>query len=557
MYDTNLSDLEAQLATATDPERRIEILSDLAFWVIDLDLERSHTLIDELHLLSTSGKFANSPHLSGLAWSQFSFGWYYMRISDHDRALEYFTAAEEQFTRLDLLEGQRNAANGLGIVYLQLARFDSALECFLKALGTDENILDPFFLSGVLNNLGVLYVELDDLEQALDYLIRSLEASRGISIINSRNQAAALDNQSNIYYRLGDYQKALECALESLSLSREVASKVYEAESLNSAGDAYMALGDRAQALVSFQAALQISSEIGHSYEKIEAMVRIGCLHLGDGEFKAAAALLHPALALAREASAKRLEYQSCQALAELHEAQREYKLALQYYKVYRAIEREVFNQQADWRLKTLRVLHQVETDENLRQNNARLQERLLEVEELQQQLKEQATRDHLTGLYNRRYLDETLKRELARQERSGGSLSVILIDVDLFKEVNDSFGHHAGDEILIALGTLLLAKTRSLDTVYRYGGDEFVVLLPDATPEEALRRGVELRQSFAAQSFIFQNQTLHISLSLGVASFPKNARTIEGLLRAADKALYVSKISRGQVTLSHRIPID
>lgn len=551
MYETNPSNLEAQLAAATDQAHRIEILGTLALLLVDLDMERAYSLINELRILSTSGEFARSPHLSGLAWSQLGLGWYYLRLSEHEQALEHFSDAEDRFARLNSIEGQRQAANGLGIVYLQLARFDRALGFFLKALGTNEDDVDPFTLSGVLNNLGVIYIELDDLEQALNYLNRSLKVSRTLG--NKRNQAAALDNQSNVYHRLGKYQKALNGALESLSLSREIKSRVYEAESLNSVGDAHMALGNRIQAMRCFKTALQKSSEIGHSYEKVEAMVRIGTLYLQDGEFETAAAQFHPALSLAQEADAKRLIYESYQALAKLYEDQGEHQLALQYYKLFHTVQSEVFNQQTDWRLKTLQVIHKVETDENLRQSNARLQERLLEIQKLQQQLKDQAIRDPLTGLYNRRYLHETLERELAQQNHSDGVLSVILMDVDRFKEVNDRNGHHAGDEVMIALATLLLAKTHPSDAVYRYGGDEFVIVLPNAAPEDALRLGIEIRKSFAAQTFTFAGQILHLSISSGIASFPHNARTSDGLLHAADEALYTSKIERDQVTLSTR----
>ena len=551
MTNAKLKKLEKSLSTAKDPVQRIEIIKELVPIIIDRDIERGHALIDEMASLSTRGKFAKAPYQAGVAWSLFYRGWYHLRRSEHELAFDAFHKAEKIFSAPNAPKGMQENANGLGMVYLQKAQFDKAFEYFLQSLGTDEESLEPFLLSGILNNLGVLYIELGEYKTAQDYIQRSLVASR--SIDNLQNQAAALDNQSNIYYHLKDYPNALHCALESLKLSRHIGSKVYEAESLNSLGDAYKALGEHKKAMQQYKLAHELASKIGHTYEKVEAMVRIGSLYLEEGAHKTAGKYLYPALSLAREAGAARLEYQTYHALAQLNEADGDYKLALQYYKFYHDIQQEVFGLQADWRLKTLRVLHQVETDENLRLSNARLQDRLREIESLQHQLEEQATRDPLTGLYNRRYLDETLTKELARQKRERGSLSLIIMDIDLFKEVNDQFGHQAGDEVLIALGKLLTSHTRASDMVYRYGGDEFVVALPGAEPEEALQRGIEWRKDFAKLKFSFPQEELQPSISLGIASYPQNADSLDSLFRAADEALYASKVYRNRVTLSKK----
>ncbi|KAB2949047.1 MAG: diguanylate cyclase, partial [Thermoanaerobaculia bacterium] len=133
-----------------------------------------------------------------------------------------------------------------------------------------------------------------------------------------------------------------------------------------------------------------------------------------------------------------------------------------------------------------------------LAEANERLREKLEEIEKLQATLREQALRDALTGLYNRRYLEDALERELARARRERAPLSVALIDLDRFKETNDTLGHQAADEVLRRFGALLAALTRQSDVACRYGGDEFVVLMPGAPLDHALARAEQWRSAFA-----------------------------------------------------------
>ncbi|MCZ2288273.1 MAG: diguanylate cyclase [Anaerolineales bacterium] len=187
-------------------------------------------------------------------------------------------------------------------------------------------------------------------------------------------------------------------------------------------------------------------------------------------------------------------------------------------------------------------------TEMELRIVNERLQAKLEEVERLHEQLREESIRDGLTRLFNRRYMEETLEREISRNEREPRSVSVVMMDVDLFKTINDSFGHQGGDAVLQTLGTMLLENTRLSDIACRYGGDEMLVVLPGATREVACARAEEWRAAFSQMTFTFGGKTMRATLSLGVASFPDQARSSSELLIAADKALYWAKMNRNLV---------
>ena len=168
--------------------------------------------------------------------------------------------------------------------------------------------------------------------------------------------------------------------------------------------------------------------------------------------------------------------------------------------------------------------------------------------------LREQSVRDHLTGVFNRRYMEETLERELLRAARKQLSLGMIMLDVDDFKRFNDTWGHAAGDEILRELGSLLLRQVRGEDIACRYGGDEFILILPDASREVTSERA-ELICEYAGQFHLqFEGQSLAaVTLSLGVAVFPENGSTSTGILRAVDAALYRAKREgRGRVVVAN-----
>ncbi|MGO8732010.1 MAG: diguanylate cyclase [Terriglobia bacterium] len=161
----------------------------------------------------------------------------------------------------------------------------------------------------------------------------------------------------------------------------------------------------------------------------------------------------------------------------------------------------------------------------------------------LRETLRTQSICDPLTGWYNRRYMEETLERDIRRAARNEGPLAIIMFDVDNFKEFNDSFGHEAGDVALQDLCQMLKTYIRSEDVACRYGGDEFVLILPDTSAEVAAQRAEQMRTAVAQVGKQPYGHLLKpMTLSLGVATFPANGRTSKDLMRASDVALFRAK---------------
>ena len=161
----------------------------------------------------------------------------------------------------------------------------------------------------------------------------------------------------------------------------------------------------------------------------------------------------------------------------------------------------------------------------------------------LRESLRSQSIRDPLTGLFNRRYMEETLERELHRAARHKNPLGVIMIDIDYFKRFNDTFGHEVGDALLEELGAFMRANVRSEDVPCRYGGEEFIVILPEATLEDSYKRAVQLRAGIANIKLIRRGQAIGpITVSQGVAGFPDHGASSGQVLQAVDAALYRAK---------------
>ena len=161
----------------------------------------------------------------------------------------------------------------------------------------------------------------------------------------------------------------------------------------------------------------------------------------------------------------------------------------------------------------------------------------------LRSRLEHQSIRDSLTGLFNRHFMEIALEREIRRSARQGSPVAILMFDIDHFKQFNDTFGHEAGDTVLRELGEALLQSVRNEDILCRFGGEEFVAIMPDASLESALERAEGLRRMVSEMKVRHRGESLcEITMSIGVSVYPQHADSVEEIMRAADRALYEAK---------------
>ncbi len=189
-------------------------------------------------------------------------------------------------------------------------------------------------------------------------------------------------------------------------------------------------------------------------------------------------------------------------------------------------------------------ITHRKKAEQALKTANRQLNARLAQIEQLQSELREQALRDPLTRLFNRRYLSETMERELKLAKREKKPVSVIVMDIDRFKKINDKHGHCVGDKFLTEISKLLQSHARGSDIICRYGGEEFLIVMPGANARAARKRAEQLRAQCEAMRISHNGKDLKVTLSFGVAAYPAHGTEGEEIVIKADKALYRSKRS-------------
>ncbi len=189
-----------------------------------------------------------------------------------------------------------------------------------------------------------------------------------------------------------------------------------------------------------------------------------------------------------------------------------------------------------------------------------------LKIKNLQDQLKQAnellvaiSNTDHLTGLYNRRFLEEALGKELQRVQRKRNSLSVLIMDIDHFKKINDTYGHQQGDSVLCKVASLFRKELRDYDIAARYGGEEFMAIIPEASLTDAASVAERIRRSIAGAVFQENGENMKITVSLGISTYPAPAiNSAEALIREADKALYRAKTKgRNRIEAMLPFPLD
>ncbi|GHE95600.1 sensor domain-containing diguanylate cyclase [Thalassotalea profundi] len=208
------------------------------------------------------------------------------------------------------------------------------------------------------------------------------------------------------------------------------------------------------------------------------------------------------------------------------------------------SLENEMLSRQAQEELLTLQQETQEQLEVRVQERTLELNIALQELEEANRELAEKNTLDDLTGLYNRRYYDQKLLAEFRRSRRNLTPLSIVVIDIDHFKSVNDTYGHIAGDNCLIILAKIIKeGLRRSTDVGCRYGGEEFCLILPETDTEGAIAIAEELRAAVQDQVFTVSDKTINLSISCGVSTYKQQKDlTPEDLFLAADKALYQAK---------------
>lgn len=530
-------------------------------------------------------------HTAGLAYGLLNQALYEIRFCSPSQAEATLREAETYFATLGDRRGMLLVRTGVAGILLKLNEFDAAealLEKVLAAPEQDRQPLDAYF---ALYRLGYVYFLRGEVQEGLRYYYKALalvqrERSLPLSCLALSDLGSAqmelgnytearelleqahaickqtpicfahmiVANLASVHLEMGNTQAALHivehdfpCAGAYFQPGDEaflwvVAAQAYAgSERWDAAQTLALRALEQAQAVENLEITNQCLWMLGviacgrkQPEEGIQWLLKAEC---SFGDLRNAFYVLHVYAAL-----------------SDAYAAMQQFESAYRYLQRYQQHYETSLGASAKTRYITLQIQHELaqaefERDYALQQQikletlNGELHRKVEEIEYLQVALREQAIRDPLTGLYNRRFLNEQIRPILDQAERTGHPVCMALLDLDFFKRINDTLGHGFGDQVLIDLATLLRTQIRSSDLAIRYGGEEFCLVFPQATVLDALARMEHLLQQFHQATITCCSQSLSgLSFSAGIAQFPLHGTTVAELLHAADTALYCAK---------------
>jgi len=531
--------LEAELVSVSSDLEKIDVLNQLARELRDVDARRGLACAQEAAILAEA---AQDVARSGVSLANVSYceGWLgiFGQAAQHGlKALDLLEQAQDQVAIADCL-------CALGRAFMNLGNYPEAAEAARRAQTISGLLEDRLAEAEALNIQGITYKRAGNLAAALEAYRSSLSLYQVYGSTN--DQARLMNNSALVYSALGQYDEALRWVRQGMELRQNPVLRRREGYTEHTLGHIYQDMGSLAEALHHFQCALAIGNELENRYLQLDCLHQMGKIFVRMGLLEQALANQHAALKIAQLTESKRNLYRCHEALAAIYEAQGEFQSALGHYKQFFTVKEAVFNEESAGRLMRLEVQHKIETarkeTEIFQLRNVELENEIAERKRLEQELEQQASTDELTGVMNRRRFLEFAAEQLTRASRYCTGMSLALIDIDHFKQINDTYGHAAGDRVLKEIAQICHRKIRGIDLFARFGGDEFVLLLPDTSPDLAAAVVERIREAVISTPVDVDGVPVKITLSVGISGLGAHETALDLLLARADQALYQAK---------------
>ena len=446
---------------------------------------------------------------------------------------------------IDAYKEQALAYNIIGVAYGALYAYEDSLNSLLAGLELKEN-LDKDLIYRLNANTSNVYFFLGHYTQALDTLkegIYHIDTQR-----DPRVHILSEMNFGKIYTKL----EKIDTATEHLEKAKALAERNPEHTDLltglyKNLAELYVSQNSIDTATNNFKKAIVLAQKEDNTSHEANLLVSLAKCYISQEKHELGLKTLNTAFDLSEKnyIAATRLDIHK--AYSELHEHLGDYQAALEHYKRYHDLKEEVQGERSQARIQGMMIKNDTERIQSEHKRIATEKElaslRLLKLEQDNKKLVEENTRDGLTGAYNRRYLNEKLDEVFKIAQENQSPLTVMMSDIDFFKQVNDTFSHAIGDEVLRVISRVFMDNTRQLDTVARYGGEEFVVIFDRTHKGTAITIAEKLRSLIEDYPWHEIHPDLKITISIGLAN-GTNFKDYEALLNHADKYMYTAKRS-------------
>lgn len=525
----------------------VDALNELTLALLPADLERALLYQQEAYNVAHRLNY-----MAGMGFAGLTIGWMHFWHGKVQMALhrgQEIVALGERIgdVRLNAYGGDLHAAT-----LSAMGQAGDSLGYGMHILELFEHLGDERGIANANNMIALGFAELGDMAEAETRLRHALKLWQaygdGYEIALLFNNLVRICTRAHLYDAALNWaeQAAAQCKLveQEWNLRRPLPLWAYLHRNMAAL---YMDLGDMAQA--ESYCHRSIAANSADSERTLSLLCRqkglLGKIFQAQGEMERAHEELTTALTLAQEHRFVPPQIDGHYALYGLYKSEGNYAAALSHFEQCRILERGLYSHHQTDRSRARDALREAVTARQqadmLHERTRQLESLVVELRTLQLQLREMSVRDSLTGLYNRRYLDEKLP-EMWRQSRSHGEeLAILLVDIDNFKQINDTFRHQVGDYVLMRLAEIFQSLRQHDEFVVRYGGEEFLLVLPAIHPTQLRIRAEQLRAAVERYPWYTLHPSLHVTISIGVATaapLPDHY----ALLRTADEHLYRAK---------------
>jgi diguanylate cyclase (GGDEF)-like protein len=544
----NRGELETRLKQAQTDKDKIDALNELAWYIRQTEPERALSLSQEAREQSTSGEYSSAPYRLGLSTCLTTLGYLNRQRGKMDLALSQCIEAIEILDTLPPSRVSIDCRRIITWIYYFVGDQTTALKFGIQALHLSQELNLHIQEATVLDVLAMIYAASGDQEQALKSNGSATQIARTAG--DELLEITTLNNRAYILHQSGSSSEALEPALQGLKLAHQSALVVQESSILDTLGEILIAMGDYVQAEKYLREGLTLLENSGLGLDKTYYSLGLGKLYLKLPDLEQARTQLEQALDLATSSNMQAIGAECHHLLAEVHERQGDYKQALEHQKSYDTLHEKINNESSAKQLAILKVAHQVETaqrdSEIYRLLNVELRGEIEERKRIEKELEFLATIDPLTCLYNRRHFFKLAQHEIDLSLRYNRPLTMLMVDLDHFKDINDSYGHATGDQVLGLVSAFIQKTLRSVDIIGRYGGEEFCIVLPETNLKQGLLAAKRLMRSVKEENFETASGKISLTISIGLSNLPLDNQTvkvsIDQLLDNADKGLYKAK---------------